>query len=70
MKKGTTGILIIASAIIWGLVIVGCSLKLSGTECYNEIQNVLVGGMFTHMILIWGPMGIAAAKAKKSEKID
>jgi hypothetical protein len=64
----TLGALIIGSAIIWGAVIVGCSLALKGTECYHEIQNVLVGGVFTHLILIWSPMGILFKKKKDSPK--
>jgi len=38
-KKQTIGIFIIASAIIWGAVIIGCSLKLKGTGCYDEISH-------------------------------
>ncbi len=56
------GAFIIASAIVWGAVIVGCSLTLSGTECYGKIQNVLVGGFLAHLILIWGPMTILIRK--------
>ncbi len=66
MKKGTIGYFIIGSAIIWGAVIVGCSLKLRGTSCYEEISLVLIGGMLTHLFLIWGPL--AAQFKKKEEK--
>ena len=64
MKKKTLsiGALIIGSAIIWGAVIVGCSFALKGTECYQEIQNILVGGTITHLILIWGPMAALIMK--------
>ena len=64
----TIGALIIGSAIIWGAVIIGCSLVLKGTECYPEIQNVLVAGVIMHLILIWGPMGIMFKKMKDSPK--
>lgn len=37
MKKGKIGYYIIASAIIWGAVIIGCSLKLKGTPCYTNL---------------------------------
>lgn len=59
-KSGSTksGVLIIASAIIWGVVIVACSFKLKGTECYAEISNILFGGVIMHFFLIWVPMGI------------
>lgn len=62
-KIKSIGAFIIASALVWGAVIVGCSLALSGTECYGEIQNVLVGGFLAHLILIWGPMTIFFRKA-------
>ncbi len=66
-KKNLIGWYIIGSALIWGLVIVGCSLALKGTECYSEIQNILVGGVVTHLILIWGPLAIQLKKQKQSE---
>ena len=64
-KVGLIGYLIIASAIIWGLVIVGCSYKLSGTECYQEIQTILVLGAAFHLLFIWGPLGAQLRKTKK-----
>lgn len=62
----TIGALIIASAIIWGAVIVGSAAALRGTECYDEIQNILFGGVVSHLILIWGPLGILFKKRKDS----
>ncbi len=56
MNKGKIGFAIIASAIVWGAVILGCSVALKGTECYGEIQNILVAGVLSHLILIWGPL--------------
>lgn len=66
MKKGLIGYFIIGSAIIWGAVIIGCSLMLRGTSCYQAISNVLIGGMITHLIFIWGPL---ASQFKKKENI-
>ncbi len=63
-KLKTIGALIIASAIIWGAVIVGSSYALEGTECYDKIQNILVGGVVSHMILIWGPLALLFKKRK------
>lgn len=68
-KIKTIGALIIVSAIIWGAVIVGCSFALKGTECYPEIQNILVGGVISHLILIWGPLGILLKKNKPEESM-
>lgn len=56
MKKSKLGYFIIGSAIIWGAVILGCSFKLSGTDCYKEISIILIGGFISHLILIWGPL--------------
>ena len=61
-KVLSIGALIITSALIWGLVIVGCSFALKGTECYDKIQNILVGGVFAHFILIWGPLALQFRK--------
>lgn len=69
-KSITIGGLIIGSAIIWGAVIVGSSFALKGTECYQEIQNILVGGTFAHLILIWSPLGVMFAKIKKESKTN
>ncbi len=70
-KAITIGGLIIGSAIIWGAVIVGSSFALKGTDCYQEIQKILFGGVITHLILIWGPMSAMFAKMKKErEKED
>jgi len=66
-KKQTIGAFIIASAIIWGAVIVGSSYALSGTECYGKIQNILAGGVLLHIILIWGPLALLFKKAKENK---
>jgi len=65
MKKGTIGTFIIASAIIWGTIIIGCSLALRGTECYSKIQNILAVGFVVHLILIWGPLAILLFKKEQ-----
>jgi len=57
MKTKSIGLYIIASAIIWGAVIVGCSLKLKGTGCYDDISLILYGGVLFHILLIWLPVG-------------
>lgn len=67
MKKSTVGALIIGSAIIWAAVIVGCSSALKGTECYDKIQTILVLGVITHIILIWGPFVAIMNKNHKRE---
>ena len=63
----TVAMLPIVSAIIWGAVIIGCSLKLKDTGGYEEIQNILYGGVITHLILIGGVIGGIVGKKKKQE---
>ena len=66
-KKKSIGIFIIASAIIWGVVIIGCSLKLKGTGCFDEISYILSSGAIFHLLFIWGPLAIQFKKTKKEE---
>ena len=68
MNKKSIGFYIIASAIIWAAVIIGCSLKLQGTTCYDEIKLILVGGVITHLLFIWGPLGIMFRKIQGSKR--
>jgi hypothetical protein len=65
--KKSIGVFIIASAIIWGAVIIGCSLKLKGTGCFDEISNILIVGAGFHLLFIWGPLAIQLKKTKKKE---
>jgi hypothetical protein len=67
MKKRSIGFYIIASAIIWGAVIIGCSLNLKGTACYDEISLILYGGVVCHFLLIWTPMGTQFRKNKEEK---
>jgi len=62
----TVGVFIIASAIIWAAVIMGCAAALRGTGCYDKIQMILAGGVLTHIILIWGPVAIIFRKIKEN----
>ena len=62
------GYFIIGSAIIWGATILGCSIALSGTECYSKIQNYLILGVIAHLLFIWGPLAAVAKKEKNTKK--
>ena len=66
-KMKSIGAFTIASAIIWGAVIIGCSYALKGTECYDQIQNILVGGVVIHILFIWGPLAIIFKKTKENK---
>ncbi|MFC1501870.1 hypothetical protein ACFL6A_00490 [bacterium] len=67
MKKSKIGYFIIASAIVWGAVILGCALKLKGTPYYDEISPILTGGTIFHLLFIWGPLGILSRKNKEEK---
>ena len=69
MSKKSIGFYIIASALIWAAVIIGCSLKLQGTTCYDDIKFILVGGVITHLLFIWGPLGILFRKFNQEKKV-
>lgn len=58
MKKKSIGVFIIASAVVWGMVIIGCALKLKGTSMYEEISLILYGGVIFHILFIWGPLAL------------
>ena len=63
-KSSINGISIIASAIIWGLVIVGSSVSLKGTDCYEQISVILFGGAASHLIVVY-PLLIKRIKSSK-----
>ena len=67
MQKSKIGYFIIGSAIIWGAVMIGCSLALSGTECYPKIQMLLYLGAGSHLIFIWGPLPSVIKKEKEKK---
>jgi len=56
MKKSKIGYFFIASAIIWGAVILGCAFALRGSDGYSKIQMILYIGVVSHLLFIWGPM--------------
>lgn len=57
-------IAIIASALVWGLVIVGCSISLKGTACYEQINVILFGGAGSHLLVVY-PLLINHKKSSK-----
>ena len=72
MKKGKFAIVIgstmIWTAIIWGAVIIGCSLKLKGTGCYAEIQNILAVGTIMNIIILGGLFSGLSANNKSNKE--
>jgi len=70
MKKGKIAYLIIASAILWAAVIIGCALVLQGTPYKQDVSKILVVGASFHLIFIWGPLGnLFRKKMNKNDKI-
>jgi len=46
------GVIILVNAVIWGLVMIGCSLALKGTGMYEKIQLILAGGALVSLMLL------------------
>ena len=67
MKKKKIGYLIIASAIIWGAVMIGTALVLKGTPYKEEVNKLIMYGTISHGMLIWVPLA-AMFKDEKQDK--
>jgi len=65
-KPFTIGWYIIASALIWGLTMIGCALLLRGTDGYMKTQLILGGAAAVHLLFVWLPL--AAMIGKKNKK--
>jgi len=70
VNKNKIGYFIIASAIVWGVVIIGCALVLKGTPYKSQVTNILVGGSSFHLLFIWVPLIALFRKKSKSETTD
>ena len=70
MKKGKIGYFIIASAIVWGAVIIACASALKGTPYKADINNILIGGSTIHLLFIWGPLGALFRTQKEKPEKD
>ena len=68
MKKGKIAYFILASAIVWGAVIIGCALVLKGIPQKQDITNILIGGASFHLLFIWGPLGNLFRKRNEEKK--
>jgi len=70
MKKSKVGYLIIASAIIWGAVMIGTALVLKGTPYKEEVNRIILYGVIFHFLFIWTPLGMLFKNKKQDRKID
>ena len=70
MKKSKIGYLIIASAIIWGAVIIGCAIVLKGTPYKEDVNRIIYGGTIVHLLFIWGPLWAMFKDKKQDKEID
>ncbi len=57
------GMIVIANAIIWGFVMIACSLALKGTGAYQEIQLILGGGATASLVAVGG-LGVRPKQKK------
>jgi len=53
--------IVIGNALIWGFVIIACSLALKGTGAFKEIQFILSGGSIGSLFIV----GLGAIKKPK-----
>ena len=70
MQKNQIGYSIIASAVVWGIMIIACSSVLSGTPYKQEVINYLIAGSSFHLLFIWGPLGSQLRKKNKDSGKD
>ena len=68
MKKSKIAYFILASAIVWAAVIIGCSLVLKSTPYKPDVTNILIGGAAFHLLFIWGPLGNLFRKKNEETK--
>ncbi|MBA7534159.1 hypothetical protein ES705_26405 [subsurface metagenome] len=57
MKKSKTGYFIVASAIVWGAVLIGCGLVLKGTPYNEKVSFIIMAGIVIHLLVLWIPFG-------------
>lgn len=62
MKKTSIGYFIIASAIVWGVVIIACAKVLGGTPYKEDVIQALAAGALIHLLFIWGPLVARVSK--------
>lgn len=65
LKPGAT---IIASAIIWGTVMIAIGSTLKGTEFKDEVLRIIHYGSISHFLFIWAPLGIMSQKLNKKKE--
>jgi len=66
MTKGKIGYFILASAIVWGAVIIGCAMVLKGTPYKEDVTYILYAGTVIHLIFIWGTLASQFNELKKN----
>jgi hypothetical protein len=57
MKKNKSGIRMIISAVIWGTVLIACTMVLKGTPYKEKINYIITMGILFHLMFIWAPIG-------------
>ncbi|MGD2033980.1 MAG: hypothetical protein PVF73_02915 [Bacteroidales bacterium] len=67
MKNNRIAFSILASALVWGAVLVASSVILKGTPYRSQMFNVILGGIAFHMLFIWGPLGNRLRKTEQEE---
>ena len=60
MKRA--GVVMILNGIIWGIVVIACSLALKDTGGFKEIQHILGGGATSSLLLL-----VAGTRKKRQD---
>jgi len=65
------GIVILVNACIWGFAMIMSSRALSGTDAYEQIQNILGGCAAMSLLVVGGGLsGLATLKSGTSKRED
>ena len=70
MTKTKIGYLIIASAIIWGAVMIGSALILKDTPYKGQVNRLVMFGAVFHLLFIWAPLGSMFKNKKQDKEVD
>lgn len=69
MKKAAAiiPVIILVNACIWGFAMIMCSLKLGGTDAYQQIQNILSGSAAASLLVVGGGLAGLVKKLESKE---
>lgn len=57
-----TAVFALVSVLFWAVAMLACAILFKGCDGYVTAQYILGGVAAIHFIIIWGPLGLRAAK--------